>query len=269
MKKLDSLEQVKSIELEILQAVHDFCDEYGMRYVLAYGTLIGAIRHNGFIPWDDDIDIWMPRNDYDRFEKEFPEWGKKRHLYIAGPNSTEYYLPRHMLKVCDDRTVLIEDKYKDYKTTGVFIDIFPLDNVPENKLKRSLWSKYVRTYKYRSLAKNINTQSEVFKRFSLPKRIFTVFASHGDIKKVVSRFIKLSGAYKDIKTHYATVFYVQIPLSYEWNDIFPAHLHTFEKYSFYIPKEYDKILKMIYGDYMKLPPEELRIPMHTANVYLK
>lgn len=268
MKKEISLERVKEIELNILKEVHDFCTEFGLNYVLAYGTLIGAIRHDGFIPWDDDIDIWMPRKDYDTFEKLFPDWGKKRHLYLAGPNSKDHYLPRHMMKVCDDRTVLIETKYKDYQSMGLFIDIFPVDNAPDNKVKRLVWSKYVRTYKYRALAKNIDRNSQVYKRFKLKKKVFTIVASQGNIRTIVKHFVDKAGLYKNNITRYATVFYVQIPLIYEWDDIFPAQLHKFEKYSFFVPKEYDKILSRIYGDYMKLPPKEKQIPMHTANAYI-
>ena len=267
MEKFSSLEEVKKIELNILKQVHDFCEEKSLKYVLAYGTLIGAIRHNGFIPWDDDIDIWMPRKDYDLFMEVFPEWGAGRHLYIAGPQSDQYYLPRHMIKVCDDRTLLLENKYKAYKTTGLFIDIFPLDNAPDNMLERKIWAKYVRSYKYRVLAGNISFDSPVYKKFSISKKIFTVLLSRGNIKKINSKFVKKAGKYKEKTTDYVTVFYVSKPRVYSIEDIFPPSLHVFEDAQFYIPKAYDKILKSIYGDYMQLPPEEERIPIHTADAY--
>lgn len=83
MTPITNLDELKSIELEIMKKIHDFCEEKGINYTLAAGTLLGAIRHNGFIPWDDDIDIYVNRKDYWRFEKEFPEWGggKQRTLH--------------------------------------------------------------------------------------------------------------------------------------------------------------------------------------------
>ncbi|MCR5060497.1 MAG: LicD family protein [Saccharofermentans sp.] len=267
MRKIDSLEEVKSIEFQILSDVHDFCEEFGLHYVLAYGTLIGAIRHNGFIPWDDDIDIWMPRADYDLFERQFPEWGRKRHLYIAGPNSEQHYIPRHFMKVCDDRTLLLEKKYKDYNSLGIFIDIFPLDNATDNSIVRSIWTKYVWTYKYRVLAKNIDLNSAVYKNFSPTKKAITRLLRFGDIKRINSKFIKKASRYINRETGHAVVFYVQKPEILEKKDIFPSRLHIFENRQFYIPKDSDKILKYIYGDYMKLPPENERVPIHTSEAY--
>ena len=77
MTPITNLDELKGIELEIMKKIHDFCEEKGINYTLTAGTLLGAIRHNGFIPWDDDIDIYVNRKDYWRFEKEFPEWGGK------------------------------------------------------------------------------------------------------------------------------------------------------------------------------------------------
>ena len=86
MKEINTLEELKSIELDIMKKIHDFCERKGLTYYLAYGTMIGAIRHNGFIPWDDDIDIFMPREDYERFLKLFVE--EQNALKLAIVNHT-------------------------------------------------------------------------------------------------------------------------------------------------------------------------------------
>lgn len=268
MNKINSLEQIKGIELNILKHVHIFCVENNLQYVLAYGTLIGAMRHNGFIPWDDDIDIWMPRKDYEEFEILFPQWGEKRHLYIAGPHNEDHYLPRHMLKVCDSRTILNENTYKDYKQIGLFIDVYPLDNTSNNRFVDRIWTKYVRTYKFRELANNIDTDSDSYRKFNTVKKIVTRILSYGDLKRVNESFISSAGRYKDSESKRATVFFVTFPRVYEKEDIFPARTHQFEDAEFFIPKEADKILRIIYGDYMKLPPKEQQVPMHTSDAYI-
>lgn len=83
MRAITDLDELKAIELDIMKKVHEFCEEKKIWYVLTYGTLIGAIRHNGFIPWDDDIDIFVMRDGFERIEKEFPEWGKDHGLFLA------------------------------------------------------------------------------------------------------------------------------------------------------------------------------------------
>lgn len=111
MKVIESLDELKKIELDIMIKVHQFCEENGIKYYMIAGTLIGAIRHKGFIPWDDDIDIAMPREDYEKFLKIFPEYGKKNNL-LAVNNRTKPYYGRPMTKVIDTRTSLTEPEYR-------------------------------------------------------------------------------------------------------------------------------------------------------------
>lgn len=84
MREITSLDELKTIELSIMKKVHQFCEEKGIWYVLTYGTLIGAVRHEGFIPWDDDIDIFVMRDGFEKFEREFPQWGESHGLFLAG-----------------------------------------------------------------------------------------------------------------------------------------------------------------------------------------
>ena len=123
MVEITSLSELKNIELEIMKKVHMFCEDKNIWYVLTYGSLLGAIRHNGFIPWDDDIDIHMTREGYERFEKEFPNWGKEHGLKIVNNHTKGNEFPRDMIKVCDDKTLLIEKSFKNQSKLGVFVDI--------------------------------------------------------------------------------------------------------------------------------------------------
>ena len=131
--------------LQLFREVDAICKKHNLRYVMAGGTLIGVLRNEGFIPWDDDIDIFMMRDGYEKFEAMFPTWGKAHGLFLAGPNSEDHYFPRDLLKVCDVRTSLIEKVYKRTEPIGVFVDVWVLDEVPEMNWKTKNWilSSYI------------------------------------------------------------------------------------------------------------------------------
>ena len=138
------IEEGKQIELDILKFLAKYCDEKGFRYFLAYGTLIGAIRHKGFIPWDDDIDLYMPREDYDKmiacFNKEAPAPFKLIEPHEKGAKHT-------FVKIYDERTVKLENGSYGGRELGVDVDIFPLDGVPADQAEYDAWfDKLVKIY---------------------------------------------------------------------------------------------------------------------------
>lgn len=133
MKKEITMEELRAIQLDILDKIHAFCTEHGIRYSLGGGTLLGAVRHKGYIPWDDDIDIMLPRPDYERFLKEFDGKYAELNLQHYGNDNT-CCIP--FAKVYDNRTVLIEKLQK----SGIYIDVFPIDGLPEeSKIKDYLY----------------------------------------------------------------------------------------------------------------------------------
>ena len=107
MRPITELQEIKDIVLSIMTAVHNYCEENKITYYLAYGTLLGAVRHNGFIPWDDDIDIWMPRPDYERFLREFPAYGKTHNLFLSSYMFSEHYFPADFTKGNINRVCLL------------------------------------------------------------------------------------------------------------------------------------------------------------------
>ena len=121
----------------ILDSVHSFCEAHGLRYFLSSGTLIGAVRHKGYIPWDDDIDIYMPRKDYEQFLRTFKD--KTGNYRVLAPSVSEstgsdaYYYT--FAKVIDTRTLMVEKETKGFEI-GVFMDIFPVDYVTDNMQER-------------------------------------------------------------------------------------------------------------------------------------
>lgn len=269
MTPISDLEELKRIELDIMKKVHAFCVENHIRYVLTYGTLLGAVRHGGFIPWDDDIDIHMLRDEYDRFLELFPKWGEKNDLGIVSSHTAGNEFPRDIVKVYDTRTLLVERDYKNQCRMGVYIDIWPLDKVPlESSVGDKIWLRRIELVKRVSLASDILTDKDSFRTISLPKRAFIRMFGHFDSKKLVLCQEKLSRKRNDLKD----ALYISFQANkrfYKYGDLFPAKLHDFEDAKFFVPNDYHGILSLTYGDYMKLPPEEDRVPRHIQDVYWK
>ena len=259
--------EIKSLQMEILCSIHDFCVNNNIRYSLAYGTLLGAIRHKGYIPWDDDVDIMMPRPDYERFIKLYPGYNKN-HTVQTYINDDSYFLA--FAKVYDNRTELIVFPTR----TGVFVDIFPVDGLPDSVelTKRYYSDKLKLIFKdilftcknndFRPGNKMLNSLKYAAKRLLYPSR-----------KKAIKKLESMIYAYPFESSKYAMVIVdydvPPLPARLERN-IYEQYITVpFEKYNFNVIKEYHHYLQTMYGDYMQLPPEEKRVPGHQADVYWK
>ena len=131
------IDEIKKLEVEILTEVATFCDQHNLRYYLCGGTLIGAVRHKGFIPWDDDIDVSMPRPDYDIFINSFH--CEKEYIQVFSCQNKKDYWRTHC-QVFDTRTVVVEDSYRQdiAKDNAVFIDLYPIEGMPSSPIKQKL-----------------------------------------------------------------------------------------------------------------------------------
>ncbi len=256
MEKLD-LNEVKGIELDILKSIDNFCATNNIKYFLDSGTLIGAVRHKGFIPWDDDVDISMPRKDYEMFVSSFNELNSK-YKVLSFNNNSKYVYP--FAKVVDTSTRLIEEDVIDIPDLGVYIDVFPIDGLPENYISR-------RVHQFKILFWKLVAVYDVEEAPNLSKfryKILDLFARIIGWKKALKKCDKLLKKYDMYKTKYA--FPVVYNRTSDWkieSDVFYEQVKLqFEDSFFCVPKGYDSYLQVQYGDYMQLPAEDKRVNKH-------
>ena len=259
------IEGLHKKELDILLAIHEVCEKMQIRYVLMFGTLIGAIRHKGFIPWDDDIDICMPREDYDIFikegEKYLPDNLKIQHF------SLEYDCPNIFAKVRDNKTVFLASEHigKDINQ-GVFIDVFPIECAGDNDgdilkeiRKRRLFTTINNCYD-EAYVNTIKRKKSIFIAKMIRLFIINIYLhgvdKHHFIEKEDKR--RYQKHLKNINK-LAVVSYSDSKYAYDYNKLFERTEVEFEGYKFWGPKYYDEILTGLYGDYMQIPPVEKQI----------
>ena len=250
---LDEDKKLKNLLLSILVEVDRICRKHGINYSLCAGTLLGAVRHKGFIPWDDDIDIMMTRKEYDRFLKicEVELDSKK---YFVQNEKTEKYYAFAFSKIQLKSTEIIEEFSKNVKIKhGIFIDILPYDNLPDNYFIRKYYLFKNHLYKNMLWIKCGYGTTQHKRKFSY--KILKFLGKFTSLYKLKNRREKLLKKYNNVNT------------KYKFNSDYPNKIFLFdESYSeilfenkkFLCIKNYKQYLSLIYGDYMKLPPLEKR-----------
>ena len=271
MSVVIDLQQLKKIELQLLRDVHEICEKENLRYSLGGGTLLGAVRHKGFIPWDDDIDIMMPRPDYDALiayclshDVPFKVWSWETDKSYVDLSA----------KVYDPNTVLEDENIVDGNKIGVNIDIFPIDGLGNT------YKKAVKAFRSTSFKRNLLIAAH-WKRFFRSKTHSWYYEPFRFAFFVLSRFVNKSRLFAKIQKKYKKIdfnsvnFAAAVGGSYREREILPQDVFTeytelpFEDHNFKAIKEYDKYLSSIYGNYMELPPEEKRISHHTFKAFYK
>lgn len=225
-------------EFEILKKFRNFCEQENLKYFLCGGTLIGAVRHKGFIPWDDDVDVFMPYEDYEVFCEKFPKGG--RYEVIDWKNNPDYFFP--FAKLVDNETMLIHGLWDCIQSVmGVYIDIFPIVGYPgeENEVSKRYVDimraddEFYQYYNFASVSKAEDTRQAQI-----------------DIKKKYSFY--------DSERVGCSLTVAQKPWSSSAAAFRSSVKGTFEGEVFDIPAGYDEHLTFRYGDYMTLPPENKR-----------
>ena len=260
MNKKITIKELKQIQLNILESIDKFCTENNLQYFLAYGTLIGAVRHKGYIPWDDDIDICMPRPDYEKFIKKYNQYP---YAVIDHRNSPNYLIP--FAKVHDIRTSMNETMYVQ-NDFGVYVDVFPLDGIKDFKK-----AKIVTTLRhFLNTKKAILGNKRSFKK-NLIISISKVLLSPISIRSILRKMDSIAQEIDYDKAYYVNSFFS----STAYKEIFPKDIFNgyklakFEHLTCRIPKSYDEYLRINYGDYMKFPPKEKQVSHHVFNAWWK
>ena len=250
-----SVKRIQSIELKMLSELSEILTKNQIPFFLAWGTALGCVRHQGFIPWDDDIDIYIYGRDYPKLRKVFSEQNTGNlalHDYSTKPGYP-YVFP----KIVDTSTVLKEREFShlDY-LGGVYIDVFPLFQVSDNVIKHKI-DKYIRYMRYGIVKANYMAPPKGF-----AKRIL----------QALSRLLPISYIQKKLFSTYTTSdgkgSMVTEPLVFSEHHLFKAdyfsepHYMSFENLRMPISPKYHDYLKDAYGDYMQLPPEGNRHSNH-------
>lgn len=270
---MNELRKLQKKELEILTAVVKVCEENNIKYIIMHGTLLGAVRHQGFIPWDDDIDICMPRESYDKFidigEKFLPSNLKIQHY------KTEENCPNIFAKVRDENTIFLQKEHVDLDINqGVFIDIFPLDRIKKgnHQIAKEYWRKGIfnilnECYDI-GYVKGIKRKSSVLIGYSIHFILWKGLWRFVDRNKFIEREDKRRK--KLHETGDDCVFYsVDRKIIGKYSRITERKKYLFEGQEFWGPQNYDEVLKKLYGEYMLIPPEKDRITHQPLKVELE
>lgn len=244
--------KLQKYETEILDLFVKICEENNITYYLAYGTLIGAVRHKGFIPWDDDIDVCLKGEDYYKFRKIMQSHPLKGYFYQC--LATEKYYFQWFSKIRKDNTIFLEEVLEGQKIhNGIYIDVFPLVPFPtKEKDQKKLYFK-MKIF-------NLLTKSDMpkYKHYGKKGKILA------KIFKIIPRNLRNKIALKITKSmilynkDYKKYISLDSKDTYHIDSFDETTTVTFEGKKYLAPKNYDKFLTEIYGDYMKLPPVEER-----------
>lgn len=253
--------EVKQVLLYMLDTIDQICRENGIHYFLDSGTALGAVRHSGFIPWDDDIDIGMLREDYDRFLQIAPKLLPKELVIQNETSEPTFYLFHSKLRKVN--TLYTNSRTeRDFKYKGFQIDIFPFDYISDDFEAAKKYFRYVEINRFLSAARMVPVpplnkllRPVYYLLKILPARCFS--------RESVEKLMRKNNAVP--QKYVASYAYI---MAKKKICVFPADVMApggdilFEGRKYMIMKDPDAYLKAMYGDYMKLPPEEARVPAH-------
>lgn len=259
-----NIERLHEVDLAIVKEVIKICERHGLIYYMLGGTMLGAIRHKGFIPWDDDIDLGMPRKDYEKFLAVAPQELSETLKVINYKTDSNYHY--YITRIQDTESKVMETRYeKNGEYTHVSIDIFPLDGTPNNKLLRKLYCFRLMAHRAmmslhykdgidpdRKRSTMEHLMLAILKLLPTDK-IFDAYNQKEMCDKILRKFDMKNSLYTgNMMGAYRTRELV--PTDWYGRDAF----YQFEDIKLRGLAEYDKYLSHLYGNYMQMPPEDSR-----------
>ncbi len=266
MKEI-KIDELRNLQLDIMQSIHDFCSKNEIRYSISGGTLLGAVRHKGYIPWDDDIDCMMPRPDYEKFLSTFNKDNNSGLKVFSSFNDSYFFQP--FAKVVNTKTQLIEHEDRPQPNLGVYVDIFPIDGLPNKEEERE---KY-----WNIIAKKKNFSTVIYSKFNKNERgikkivrkvlftLFRPFPANWYAKKLHKMGMK--------NPFEESLFVANSIFGYHKKEQMPKTIFDdfilldFEDRKFSAVKDYNTYLSNLFGDYMQLPPKDKQISKHDFEVF--
>lgn len=263
MKEI-SFDESKQIMIKTLQSIDECCRKNNINYSICWGTMIGAIRHHGFIPWDDDIDLMMQRDEYNRFLQAYNDPDCKVYTPKKDKNCIQI-----LTKIYNKDTRIIFNNFKKKSFLGLWISIFPYDNAPDNNLVQ--WEKkrkiLLNLYHLKTV-RLLDTDSLLRKTAKFIPKIFLLPISSFALERKIEKHLS---KYNNEKTKNICIWdngYGFTKFAYFPVELFNETIDVeFDGVKCKIIKGYDQFLRMYYGDYMQLPPEKDRVPSHDYKAY--
>jgi len=258
---IEQIMKLKLMEVDILRQFISICNKLGLKYYIIAGTLIGAVRHCGFIPWDDDIDVAMPREDFDRFVHEGQKYLSKELFIQTHVTDPKYAL--NIAKIRNSKTTFLEKSSRNCQiNSGIFIDIFPLDNYPPNGI-RAMYAKIQNKVYLTAIGRVFFREKRTLKLKINQLLSKLIYSSPYKALQKREQFIR-SFPNNGLAINYCSLYGEKEIVPWEWygdgTDV------QFEGLTVKAPLKYDLLLRQIYGDYMKLPPVDRRVSNHDTDI---
>lgn len=252
------IKNAQKTQLIIMDAIHELCVTHNLTYYLIGGTALGAVRHKGFIPWDVDIDIAMPRKDYELFINKYSR-ELAPNIECKNYKNTKGYLSPHAVAVLVNSKLVLRDDILNNIDRQVYIDIMPLDNVPKSSLAQQFQARAIKFIKYLKKIKDAKcfaTNSKAVVLIKKTRALLLYPFSLNYLNKIMDKVMRLS---ENRETGYLCS--MASHFSYQ-KQMFEKEIYgtpqevSFEGRSYFAPEQLDYYLKRLYGDYMKLPSKE-------------
>ena len=265
-QEVTDVREIQQMELGIMEYIHEVCNKIGVKYFLAYGSLIGAVRHQGFIPWDDDMDICMLRDDYEKLQDYLIANPSERYQVMSYKNNRNYVYP--FMKVMDNQTYLIEEDVRIDSNMGIYVDIFPVDGYEDDqafkdKMTTIIKKRQLSCYTFKGITNKKSFINSLIRYASVIAFYFT------DTNKYVKQIDELAKTRK-VEDYELVDYLIYKDMNKpvwkrEWlKDVTVGH---FEGRDFLIPVNFHELLTSDYGNYMQLPPVEQQVSHHDFRLW--